>query len=106
MIYEPTNTEYAAVTACYGTDFLKVDLAEVRKNLYITGAEFEALGLHKPTVFKVDLANRKRLAWASKHFVPQGYVREQNIIAGSLNEGQKTRAINCIHRMGLDFPLP
>lgn len=106
MVDPETDTEYSLVTACYGTDALKVDIAELRRNLYITTAQVHALGLHKPTVFKLDLENRKRLAWSPKYFVPQGYVRDQSIIAGSLDRQQTALVLAIFGTNGWTFPLP
>ena len=106
MLDMRTDTEYAAITAAYGTDATTVSAREIADHLYITGAEYEVLGLHKPTVFKLDLQNRKRLPWAENYFVPQGYVRNQGIVAGSLNDQQRARVTAFFQRNGLAFPLP
>jgi hypothetical protein len=100
------ETEWAAVTASYGTDAKKVGETDLANNLLITAAEFRALGLHKPTVFKLDLRNRFRLAWSEKYFVPQGYVKNQGIVAGKLNANQRATVLKCLRARNLDFPLP
>lgn len=107
MLDERTNTEYAAITAAYGTDADKVEFWELKQgHLLIGNADFRALGLHKATVFKLAPENRKRLAWAEKYFVPQGYMKNQNIIAGSLNIEQRAIVLGCFVKRGLAFPLP
>lgn len=101
-----TNKEFAAITAAYGTGAEHCTPDEWKKHLWIPSMEVEALGLHKPTVFKLDLGNRKRLPWASEYFVSQGYVKGQQIIAGSLTDGQKAKAIKYFEDNNLEFPLP
>lgn len=100
------GSEFYAVTAQYGTDREKVPQEEWTNNLVIDENEFRAIGLHKPTVFKFDLGNRKRLPWCEEYFVPQGYVRSQGIIAGSLNTGQRVKFHNCFDARGFTFPCP
>jgi len=104
MLDERTNTEYAAITAAYGTGAEHVD--DLKGHLFIPHARAERLGLHKATVFKLDLENRKRLPWAEDYFVPQGYVQSQGIVAGSLSNEQKAIVLECLKERGLAFPLP
>jgi hypothetical protein len=98
--------EWAAVTVAYGTGAENVKPEDRTNHLLITDAEYRALGLHKSTVFKLDLGNRKRLPWAEDYFVTQGYVRSQGLIAGSLNEKQRASVLECFKHRGLTFPLP
>lgn len=100
------ETEWAAVTVAYGTGAENVKPADLENNLLIGDAEYRGLGLHKPTVFKLDPRNRKRLPWAEDYFVTQGYVRSQQLIAGSLNEKQRATFHECFKQRGLAFPLP
>jgi len=93
LMIDADETEWAAITAAYGTDAAKVEKADLSNNLLITSAEYRALGLHKSTVFKLDLKNRFRLAWAEKYFVPQSYVRDRGIVAGSLNATQQATVL-------------
>lgn len=104
MLHEPTNTEYAAITATYGTGAEHVD--DVSGHLLVPTARAELLGLHKATVFKLDVGNRLRLPWAEEYFVPQGYVQSQGIIAGSLSKDQQATVLDCLKKRGLAFPLP
>jgi len=97
------GTQFAAITAQYGGDFEDHHLPQ---NLLIGEGEFRALGLHKPTLFRMDLGNRKRLPWCEEYFVPQGYVRDQNILCGTLNAEQQARMIGCFKARGLQFPPP
>src|SRR6266568_3965488 len=60
-----------AFRSAYGGDF---EPHHVRQNLLITSKDFRSLGLHKPTLFRLDLGNRKRLPWCEEYFVTQGYV--------------------------------
>jgi hypothetical protein len=99
------GTQWIAVTAQYGTDKEKVPPSEYAGNLVIDYG-YRDLGLHKPTVFKFDLGNRKRLAWCEEYFVPQGYVRSQGIVAGRLNTAQRVRFQDCFRERGLTFPCP
>jgi hypothetical protein len=107
MVDERTDTKFAAITASYGTGLENVDIAELRQgHLLIPGAQAPRLGLHKATVFKLDLGNRKRLPWAEEYFVPQKYVVSQNIIAGSLSEQERAFVLRYFEKNGLSFPLP
>ena len=106
MIDQRTNKQFAAITAAYGTGAENVSVDDLKQHLYIMGGEFAALGLHKPTVFKLDLQNRKRLAWSEEYFVPQAYLKQQNIVAGSLNEHQRAHVLAYFEKHGLEFPLP
>jgi len=104
FIHQPTATEYDDLIIQYGTgSFEDVDLTA---NLCIGKAECKALGLHKPTLFKIDVGNRRRLPWCTEYFVPQEYVRDQNVVAGSLNPGQWLRLRSCFDQRGLTFPVP
>jgi hypothetical protein len=100
------ETEWAAVTVAYGTDAAKVPQAARTNHLLIRDTEYRALGLHKSTVFKLDVQNRKRLPWAEEFFVSQGYVRGQGIISGHLTAHQEAVARGCFIARGLTFPLP
>jgi|SRR5712691_1078242 len=103
MVDERTGQKFAAVTAQYGGDF---EAHHVSQNLLITAAECRDLGLHKPTVFRLDLGNRKRLPWCEEYFITQGYVRSQKLISGSLNRQQQELVLSCLKGRGLEFPLP
>ena len=106
MIDAHDETEWAAVTVAYGTGAEHVEAADLTNNLLIPDTECRARGLHKATVFKLDVRNRKRLPWAEDYFVTQGYVRSQKLIAGSLNEQQQATFHECFKQRGLAFPLP
>lgn len=105
-IYDPTQEIYADVTVAYGTGAENIVSPNWRSDLTIGKHEFRAAGLHKPTVFRLDLKNRKRLPWCERYFVPQEYVRNQNIICGQLSEAQRSTALSCFVAQGLTFPLP
>jgi hypothetical protein len=106
MLDERTQIEWAAVTVAYGTSFEHVVPSDILGSLMITTVESRALGLHKPTIFRLDVQNRKRLPWAREYFVSQGYTRLQNVISGSLNAEQRRRLHECFQRRGFVFPLP
>jgi hypothetical protein len=106
MVDTRTGTEFAAITAAYGTGEENVAATDVARHLLIGDGDFRAAGLHKPTVFKLDLSSRKRLPWCEEYFVTQGYVRSQNIITGTLTDRQIMRVKKCLAAMGLTFPLP
>lgn len=106
QVHTATNTTYAAVTVAYGTGAENVTIGELREHLSISASQFRDLGLHKPTVFKLDLESRKRLPWCEKYFVPPEYVVGQNIIAGSLTESQRADVLAYFKTHGLAFPLP
>jgi hypothetical protein len=105
-IYDPTGEIFADITVAYGTGAENIRLPDVQRDLLINPPEFVELGLHKPTVFQLDLGNRKRLPWAEKYFVPNEYVAKQNIVCGILTEAQKSRVLTCLSYRGLTFPLP
>jgi hypothetical protein len=100
------ETEWAAVTVAYGTGADNVPQDRRANHLLIGATECRALGLHKPTVFKLDPGNRQRLPWAEEYFVTQGYMRSQNLIAGSLTNAQKEIVLTALKARGLQFPLP
>jgi hypothetical protein len=106
QIYQPTGQIYADITIAYGTGAENIAKPNWRSDLVIGPNEFRAAGLHKPTIFRLDLRNRKRLPWCEKYFVPNDYVREQNIICGSLSEAQRSAALSCFVAQNLTFPLP
>jgi hypothetical protein len=106
MIDDRNQQEYSVLTVVYGTGKENCNQDDLVNNLVIERHEFRALGLHKPTVFKFDLGNRKRLPWCGKYFVPQEYVLSENIIAGTLNLAQKDRFHECFRARKLTFPLP
>lgn len=106
MIDDRTNQEYALVTAQYGTGKENLDFHELANNVVIERHECRDLGLHKATVFQMDLKNRKRLPWCVEYFVPQGYLKSENIITGRLNGDQQKRFHNCFSARNLKFPLP
>jgi hypothetical protein len=107
MVDERTKAEFAAITASYGTGLENVDIEELRQgHLLIPTGQIQRLGLHKATVFKLDLGNRKRLAWAEEYFVPKEYVVSKKIVAGSLSEQERAIVLSCFKKHGLTFPLP
>jgi len=95
--------EIGALIAQYGGDF---KLNHIPDNLHIAAGEFKSLGLHKATVFRLDLGNRARLIWCEEYFVPQGYVKGQGMTAGRLNDEQQGRVLACLKARGLQYPLP
>jgi hypothetical protein len=101
MLYE--EQEIGVVVVQYGGSF---EAHHIPKNLLITEKDREALGLHKSTLFRMDVGNRARLMWCEEYFVPQSYVVGQGIKAGSLNEEQKRLALACLKARGLSFPVP
>jgi hypothetical protein len=106
MIDGRNETEWAAITVAYGTGAENVKPEDMAHNLIIGKAEYAELGLHKPTVFKLDLCNRKRLPWAEEYFVPKPYVVGRGLIAGHLPEYQKVITKAHFKARNLQFPLP
>jgi hypothetical protein len=107
LLVDPRGgAEWAAITVAYGTGAENVYFFARTNHLVISEIECGSLGLHKATVFKMDLQNRQRLPWAEEYFVTQGYVRAQKLIAGSLNPLQQMAVRNCLAARGLQFPLP
>lgn len=105
-IDDRTSEEFSLLTLAYGTGKENVQPKDLADNLVIEAHEFRALGLHKPTVFKFDFRNRKRLAWCAKYFVPQSYYASASIIAGRLNMDQQGRFHQCFKSRDMTFPLP
>lgn len=105
-IYDPTGEMFADVTVAYGTGAENIETPDVHRDFVVTEREFRALGLHKPTIFQLDLGNRKRLPWGEKYFVPNSYVAQQNIICGKLSDSQRRLVLTCFNIRGLRFPLP
>jgi hypothetical protein len=60
-----------------------------------------ALGLHKPTRFSLDPADRKHLLWCEEFFVPPGYGANQSLRLGSLGEQELDAMRACLTRRGL-----
>lgn len=106
MIDARDENEWVALIVAYGTGAENVPAIRRANHLHIPLGECRAVGLHKPTIFKLDAGNRKRLPWAEDYFVPQGYVQSQKIISGSLTDAQKATAIAEIKAHGLTFPIP
>jgi hypothetical protein len=106
LMEDVDGTEWAAVTVAYGTGAENVRQRDRTNNLLIRADECGALGLHKATVFKLDVQNRQRLPWCEEYFVPQSYVRAQSIISGSLTPHQQALVRGCLTARGLQFPLP
>jgi hypothetical protein len=106
LMVTDSGEEFTALVVAYGTGADNVPEWRRKDHLFIGRGEFRDLGLHKETVFKVDLQNRRRLPWGDEYFVPQDYVRSQNIVAGSLTGYQSAEVVRCIKARGLLFPLP
>jgi hypothetical protein len=106
MIDARNENEWAAITVAYGTGAENVKLEDIPHNMVIGPVEYAAAGLHKPTVFKLDLGNRKRLPWAEEYFVPKPYVVGRGIIAGRLTAYQKVAVLAHLKARDLQFPLP
>jgi hypothetical protein len=106
MVDDRTGQEFALLTVQYGSGKENFDVAGLVNSLVIERHEFRDLGLHKPTVFQMDLRNRKRLPWCVDYFVPKEYIVSQAIIAGRLNKDQQRRFHDCLEARGLKFPLP
>jgi hypothetical protein len=106
MVDDRDGQEYALITAQYGTGKENLEFRELANNIVIERHEVRALGLHKPTVFQMDLNNRKRLPWCVEYFVPKEYILSENIIAGRLNQDQQKRFHSCFEARGLKHPLP
>lgn len=105
LMVDADGTEWAAVTAAYGTGTDNIKKLDEPSNLLIPRRECRAIGLHKSTVFQLDEQNQRRMAWAEEYFVTQGYVKNQQLIAGSLNADQQKRFHKCFSKLGRTFPL-
>jgi hypothetical protein len=104
--YVPTGEVFADVTLAYGTGAENIPVRDANRDLLIGAQNFRAAGLHKETVFQLDLGNRKRLPWGARYFIPNEYVRSQNIIIGKLSDEQRANVLECFAALKLTFPLP
>jgi hypothetical protein len=102
-LYELNGKEFATVAVQYGGDF---ETKHIPGNFLVSETEFRTLGLHKPTLFRMDLGNRAECMWAQEYFQPQPYVVGRGILAGSLSADQQKRVISCLTAKGLSFPIP
>jgi hypothetical protein len=106
LMEDTDGTEWAAITAAYGTDARNIKNLDATRHVLIPENEFRAVGLHKPTIFNVDLSNRRRMPWAEEYFVSQDYVVNRGILCGTLNADQEAKCHACFKALGLQFPLP
>lgn len=103
--YEPTKETFANVTVAYGTGAENISKPDRHRDLIIESG-FRDFGLHKPTIFQLDVGNRKRLPWGEKYFVSNDYVANQNIICGKLSDPLIRYFKTCYNIRGMAFPLP
>lgn len=106
LMIDADEMEWAQITVAYGTAADNVPEEKRANHLLIGQNEFPALGLHKPTIFKLDPGNRQRLPWAEEYFITQRYVRSQKLISGSLTTPQRAAVLTAFKARGLQFPLP
>jgi hypothetical protein len=105
-IYDPTGEIFADLTVAYGTGAENISTPDTNRDLLIREHACRSVGLHKATIFQLDLGNRKRLPWGDKYFVPNEYVAQQNIVCGKLSENQRLVVLTCFNIRSLQFPLP
>jgi hypothetical protein len=96
------GTEYGSLMVSYGTGVIAPQPTNGPIDLIIGKTEFRALGLHKPTLFSLNPAEKKHLPWCSEYFVCQQYLVEQEILIGRLNLAQKERLKGCLRRRGIE----
>jgi hypothetical protein len=94
------GTQFGAVLVSYASS-TGIDDISRQRDLVIEASECRAAGLHKPTRFSLNPRDRRLLPWAEEYFLPQEYVRNAGIIAGSLNVAQRGRLIAALKHRGL-----
>lgn len=95
---------FGALIVSYGTG-QRIDDTTRQVDLCIENpGEYKALGLHKPTRFSLDLSNRKKLLWCEEYFVAPYYIREVDVIAGSLTASQIQQLRKKLESRGLTAP--
>jgi hypothetical protein len=99
------GTEWAAVTAAYGTGADNVHNLGEPRNLLISREECRALGLHKPTVFRLDESNQREMPWSEEYFVTQGYVKKSKPHCRIAESRSKAKFLECFKKLGRKFPL-
>lgn len=103
-VYEHENGfQFGSLIVQYGGSFSP---EHMKDNLFIGAHQAGALGLHKSTVFRLDLSNRKRLPWSERYFVAQEYVVNRGIVAGSLTRSQIDTVMDGLKARNLSFPPP
>jgi hypothetical protein len=89
IMEQEDGTRYGAAVISYASGE-GIDETSRRIDLCIeTRQAFQAAGLHKPTRFSLNLADRKFLPWCREYFVPPEYVKNAGLILGRLTEAQK-----------------
>jgi hypothetical protein len=78
-----------------------IDDISRQRDLIIEAHECRAVGLHKATRFSLNPRDRKWLPWSDEYFVPQEYVINAGLVAGSLNPSQMGRLHAALKHRGL-----
>jgi hypothetical protein len=93
--------EYGALLVSYASGE-GIDDASRRVDLVIESRlEITSAGLHKPTRFSLNPADRKLLPWCEEYFVAPEYVQNTHIVAGKLTDAQLQRMRECLTQRGL-----
>jgi hypothetical protein len=92
--------QFGMVLASYASGEGIDDISRQR-DLIIELNECRGAGLHKPTRFSLNPRDRRWMPWAEDYFLPQEYVRNSGIIAGSLNAAQRKRLEAALKHRGL-----
>jgi hypothetical protein len=96
-----TGIQFGAVVISYASGEFNKSTDGHRDLIIDDRAEVRALGLHKATRFSLNPNDKKQLPWCEEYFVPQGYVRAQNVVAGLLTAEQIARLRACLTVRGL-----
>lgn len=101
-VYEnpETGTLYGSVEVSYGTG----EFTEEQEKIDLVIKNWDAVkrcGLHKPTRFSLDPANRKNLIWCEEFFVPSDYLRDAQVHIGRLGEAETAQMRERLIRRGL-----
>jgi hypothetical protein len=92
-----TETTFGSLIISYGTG--EFDERHFDLDLVISDMRrARELGLHKPTRFSLDPADRKHLLWCEEFFIAPDYVRERGLVVGRLGEPELQRMKECLAR--------
>ncbi len=98
----PDGKTFGSLTVSYGTGTIGDPAEGAELDLIIGENEFRQLGLHKPTRFSLNPADKKHLPWCEEYFVGQAYLKANRVVIGNLTEVQSERIRQCLKRRGIE----
>ena len=78
--------DFGVVTVTYGTD--ANGHGDRSCDFFLDWPKWKRVGLHKATVFILGASDTKIMLWSDQLFVPQGYVVNQSLFIGRLDQAQ------------------